>query len=302
MRWTAASILATLVAIGSAGGAAAAPAYEDHYAVNGGVRIHYVVQGKGPLVVMLHGFPDYWATWKPLMRTLRGEYRVAALDLRGYDLSDKPKGVEAYAMPLLVADVAAVIKAEGRKSAIVVGHDWGAAIAWQVAISRPELVDRLVILSVPHPAGFARELATNKDQQANSQYARDFQTPGFESRLTAEGLAGWVKEPAEKSGYVAAFQRSDFTAMLNYYRANYPRSAEPEAAQATPPLPNVKAPVLVIAGLKDTALNAAGHNGTWDHVDADTTLLMIPNAGHFVQHDAEAMVDRTIHDWLEARR
>jgi pimeloyl-ACP methyl ester carboxylesterase len=283
--------------------AGASPAYEDHYAVNGGVRIHYVAQGKGPLVVMLHGFPDYWATWKPLMRTLKGEYRVAALDLRGYDLSDKPRGVEAYAMPLLVGDVAAVIKAEGRKSAIVVGHDWGAAIAWQVAISRPELVERLVILSVPHPAGFARELATNKDQQANSQYARDFQTPGFESRLTAEGLAGWVKDPAEQPGYIAAFKRSDFGAMLNYYRANYPRAVGPAAAaQDATPLANVKAPVLVIAGLKDTALNAAGHNGTWDHVDADTTLLMIPNAGHFVQHDAEAMVDRAIRDWLDARR
>jgi pimeloyl-ACP methyl ester carboxylesterase len=235
------------------------------------------------------------------MGALRGEYRVVALDLRGYDLSDKPQGVEAYAMPLLVGDVEAVIKAEGRKSAIVVGHDWGAAIAWQVAISRPDLVDRLVILSVPHPAGFARELATNKDQQANSQYARNFQTPGFEKNLTAEGLAGWVNDPAEKPGYVAAFERSDFTAMLNYYRANYPRTVGPDAA-AAPALPNVKAPVLVIAGLKDTALNAAGHNGTWDHVDADTTLLMIPNAGHFVQHDAEALVDRTIKDWLDARR
>ena len=175
-----------------AGAANAQTRFEDHYASNGAVKIHYVTAGHGPLVVMIHGFPDYWATWKPLMGTLKGHYRVAALDLRGYNLSDKPEGVDAYAFPNLIGDVAAVIKAEGQSEAIVIGHDWGAAIAWQVAIQRPDLVRRLVILSVPHPTGMARELATNKDQQANSQYARNFQTPGFEKNLTAEGLAGWV--------------------------------------------------------------------------------------------------------------
>jgi pimeloyl-ACP methyl ester carboxylesterase len=295
------ALMGSALAAGVASGAAAAAApYTDRYAVNAGVKIHYVTSGKGPLVVLLHGFPDYWATWKPLMKALAPAYRVAALDLRGYNLSDKPQGEAAYAMANLIGDVAAVIKAEGRTDAIVIGHDWGAAIAWQVAINRPELVRRLVILSVPHPAGFLREMMTNKDQQANSQYARDFQTPGFEKNLTAEGLAGWVKDPAEKPGYVEAFKRSDFTAMLNYYRANYPRGGGGPAA-APPPLAPIKAPVLVIHGMKDTALNAAGHSGTWDHVDADTTLLMIPTAAHFVQHDAEALVNRTIKDWLAAR-
>lgn len=280
--------LALMGALAVAATAAAAPKLSDHYADNAGVRIHYVAAGKGPLVVMIHGFPDYWATWKPLIGELSGEYRTVAMDDRGYNFSDKPQGVAAYAMPNLVADVAAVIKAEGRKSAIVIGHDWGAGIAWQVAIARPELVDRLVILSVPHPVGLARELATNKDQQANSQYARNFQTPGFENNLTAERLAGWVKDPREKAGYVTALKRSDFTAMLNYYRANYPRgTGEAVAAQVPADLPPVKAPVLVIHGMRDKALNAAGHNGTWDHVQADTTILMIPTADHFVQHDAE---------------
>ena len=151
----------------------AAPKLEDHYADDAGVKIHYVAAGQGPLVVMIHGFPDYWGTWKPLIATLSTDhYRTAAMDLRGYNLSDKPKGVEAYAMPHLIADVAAVIKAEGRTSAIVIGHDWGAAIAWQVVLNRPDLVNKLIIMAVPHPAGFAREMAANKDQQANSQYAR----------------------------------------------------------------------------------------------------------------------------------
>ncbi len=296
--------LVAAVALGvMAPGAQAAPRLEDRYADDHGVKIHYVAAGQGPLVVMIHGFPDYWATWKPLIRTLSADrYRTAAVDLRGYNLSDKPAGVAAYAMPNLIADIAAVIKAEGRTSAIVIGHDWGAAIAWQVAINRPDLVDRLVIMAVPHPTTFAHEMATDPAQQKNSQYARNFQKEGAEQALTAEGLTGWVKDPAEKPGYVAAFKRSDFAAMLNYYKANYPRNAGDPAAPSPPDVPPIKAPVLVIHGMKDTALMADGHSGTWDHVAADTTLLFIPTAGHFVQHDAEALVDRTVKDWLDQRR
>lgn len=291
-------VLAVLAALVLAAPAAAA----NKYATNDGVKIHYVVEGKGPLVVLIHGFPDYWATWKPLMAELnKAGYRTAALDTRGYNLSDKPQGVAAYAMPNLIGDVAAVIAAEGEKSATVVGHDWGAAIAWQTTFFRPDLVNKLVIMSVPHPAGMAREMATNADQQKNSQYARNFQQEGSEKNLTAEGLAGWVRDPAAKPGYVEAFRRSDFAGMMNYYRANYPRGVG-ETAAPPPAPPRIKVPVLVIHGMKDTALNAAGHSGTWNHVDADTTVVMFPQAAHFVQHDAAAQVNRTIKDWLDARR
>ena len=296
------TMMAVLAAVTLAAAAQAAP--QDRYATNNGVKIHYVVDGKGPLVVLVHGFPDYWATWKPLMAELnKAGYRTAALDLRGYNLSDKPAGEAAYAMPNLIGDVAAVVAAEGQKSTILIGHDWGAAISWQVIFNRPDLVNKLVIMSVPHPVGFARELATNADQQKNSQYARNFQQPGFEKNLTAEGLAGWVKDSKEKAGYVAAFKRSDLTAMLNYYRANYPRivPGAPPPPPGPPP-PQIKVPVLILHGMKDTALNAAGHAGVWNYVDADTTLVMIPGAAHFLQHDAEGLVDRTVRDWLDARR
>ena len=281
---------------------AAALKLEDHYATNKGVKIHYVAEGHGPLVVMVHGFPDYWATWKPLMATLAADgYRAVAMDNRGYNLSDKPQGEAAYAMPNLVGDVAAVVSAEGQKDTILIGHDWGASIAWNTTFARPEIVNKLIIMAVPHPAGMAREMATNKAQQAGSNYARNFQKEGSEKNLTAEGLAGWVKDPKEKPGYVEAFKRSDFGAMMNYYRANYPKGVG-ETAAPPPQTPPVNVPVLVIHGMKDTALNAAGHNGTWDHVTKDTTILMVPTAGHFVQHDAEALVNRTVKDWLDARR
>jgi pimeloyl-ACP methyl ester carboxylesterase len=236
-------------------------------------------------------------------------YRTAAMDTRGYNLSDKPEGEAAYAMPNLIGDVAAVIAAEGQKNAIIIGHDWGAAISWQVVFNRPDLANKLVIMSVPHPVGFAREMATNVEQQKNSQYARNFQQPGFEKNLSAAGLANMVagvKDTPRKAGYLEAFQRSNLTSMMNYYRANYPRGtgdavATPSGITAASP-PMIKVPVLVIHGMKDTALNAAGHAGTWNYVSEDTTILMIPNAGHFVQHDAEALVNKTIRSWLNDRR
>lgn len=294
----------------AAGGCAVAPdggreaqavKFEEKYASNGAVKLHYVAAGEGPLVVMIHGFPDYSRSWAKLMPALADGYRVAAMDTRGYNLSDKPDGQEAYAMPNLIGDVEAVIRAEGRDKAIVIGHDWGAAIAWQFAFAKPELLDKLVILSVPHPAAFAKEMASNPQQQANSAYARNFQQEGSEKRLTAEGLAGWVQDPADKAAYVEAFKRSSFAGMMNYYRMNYPRTTSPQSAAAPPP-PPLNVPLLVIHGMKDTALLSSGHSGTWEYVTKDTTILMVPDAGHFVQHDAAPLVNRTIRDWLDARK
>jgi len=272
----------------------AAAEYKDGYADSNGVKIHYVTTGAGPLVVMVHGFPDFWYTWRNQMEALSGQYQVAALDLRGYNLSDKPAGEENYDMRLLIGDVAAVIKALGREKAIVVGHDWGGIISWNFAFYMPQMVEKLVILNLPHPNGLSRELATNEKQKANSAYARRFQAPDSHKSLTAEGLAGWVKDPAAKAKYVEAFQRSDFNAMMNYYRRNYPK--EPYEARIVPQRVNV--PVLMFHGLKDTALLASGLNNTWDWLDSDLTLVTIPNASHFVQQDASDLVSKTLKAWL----
>jgi pimeloyl-ACP methyl ester carboxylesterase len=254
----------------------------------------------------LHGFPDFSATWDGLTAVLaeRG-YRTIALDLRGYNGSGAPEGVQNYAFSALIGDIDVVLAAEQISGPVaVIGHDWGAAIAWQYAFARPERVGRLVILSVPHPRGFAREMATNPAQQRNSEYARNFQRPGAESQLTADGLAQWVRE-SDRARYVAAFRRSNFAAMLNYYRANYPADTGASIAErvaALDRLPPVQAPTLVIHGLNDQALQAAGHAGTWNWVARDTTLLMIPSAGHWVHHEAADMVNGAILDWLERRK
>ncbi len=271
---------------------------ENGYADSGGVKIHYAALGdkKNPLVVMIHGFPDFWYSWRDQMDALSKDYYCVAIDQRGYNLSDKPKGVENYDMRLLVGDVAAVVKHLGREKAIIIGHDWGGIVSWTTAMFMPQMVEKLIILNLPHPRGLNRELANNPAQQKNSQYARNFQQPDAHTKLTAEGLAFWVKDPEAKKKYIEAFKRSDFEAMLNYYKRNYPR--EPYTEDKSP-IVKVKMPVLMIHGLDDTALLAGALNNTWDYLEQDLTLVTIPKASHFVQQDASDLVTRSIKMWLK---
>ncbi|MEW4569958.1 alpha/beta hydrolase [Tautonia sp. JC769] len=262
-----------------------------------GVQIHYATMGDGPLVVMLHGFPDFWYTWRAQMPPLAEHFRVVAIDLRGYNESDQPEGVEAYALDRLVEDVAAVIRHFEAESAVIVGHDWGGMIAWSFAMAHPEQTDRLVILNLPHPKGLLRELAENPEQQRASQYARSFQADGAEALIPPALLAGWVRDPDARAAYVEAFGRSSRAAMLNYYRANYPRPPYDEALEGRS-FPPVECPVLMIHGLDDAALLPGALAGTWDWVADDLTLVTIPGAGHFVQQDAADRVTRTMTWWL----
>ena len=266
------------------------------YAENNGVKIHYASLGEGPLVVMIHGFPDFWYTWRHQMEGLSSKYQCVAIDQRGFNLSDKPKGVENYDMRLLVSDVIAVIKSLGKEKAIIAGHDWGGMVSWQLALNAPQFVEKLIILNLPHPQGLARELANNPAQQKASQYARNFQKEGSEKLLTAEGLAGWVTDVEARKKYVEAFKRSDFEAMMNYYKRNYPK--EPYTMPTTE-VKRLQMPLLMFHGLKDWALLPGALNNTWDWLDKDMTLVTIPGATHFVQQDAADLVTRSMLMWLE---
>jgi pimeloyl-ACP methyl ester carboxylesterase len=272
----------------------------DHrYAENDGVRIHYAVLGSGPLIVMVHGFPDYWYTWRHQMEVLAEDYTVAALDTRGYNLSDKPDGAENYTLEILVEDVAAVISAQGEDSATVVGHDWGGGIAWSFAALRPEMTDRLIILNLPHPRGLVRELSNFGQQHDNSAYARNFQEPNSHERLTAPALAAALSggDQELQSAYEQAFGRSSFDSMMNYYRANYPR--DPYTSGPFAELPEVKAPVLQFHGLTDTALLPNALNNTWDFLASDWTLVTIPGVSHWPHHAVPEKVSNMMKAWLE---
>jgi pimeloyl-ACP methyl ester carboxylesterase len=273
----------------------------DHgFADSDGVKIHYVTKGDGPLVVLLHGFPDFWYSWREQLPALvDAGFKVVAIDGRGFNRSDKPEGVENYKIDKLVGDVVAVIKHFGRDKATVVGHDWGGMVAWSVAMQQPELVERLMILNLPHPRGLLRELQNNPKQQKNSAYARGFQEPDAAKKVVPAMLAFWVKDPEARKKYVAAFQRSDAEAMLNYYKANYPREPYTAEAEQAAQLPKIKCPVLVIHGLKDTALLPGALNDTWEWIDNELTLVTIPGAGHFVQQDAAEKVTTEMVRWLK---
>ena len=270
-----------------------------HYADNNGVRIHYVTIGEGQTsILMIHGFPDFWYTWRNQMIALMSKYQVAAIDLRGYNLSDKPQGGEYYLMRHLISDIQAVMRHLEKDKSIVMGHDWGGAIAWFFAMYFPTMTQRLIVLDFPHPSGFVRELAQNSQQQKQSAYARDFQQEGAHKQLTPESLSAWVHDPVARERYIEAFRRSDFEAMLQYYKQNYPHQPYQDAKLNLPQVNKVQAPVLQIHGLQDQWLLPGGLNSTWEWLENSWTLLTIPHAGHFVQHDAADLVSHTIEKWL----
>jgi epoxide hydrolase 4 len=286
--------LSTLAVLVGAAAAWGQDLGQDGFADSDGVKIHYVTSGKGPLVILIHGFPDFWYTWRDQMPALAKQFQVVAIDQRGFNQSDQPKGVDNYKVDKLVGDVDAVRKHFKADKAIVVGHDWGGLVAWTYAMTNPEKTDRLIILNLPHPKSLMRELANNPQQQKNSQYARNFQKEGAEKSLSPELLAFWVKEPEARVKYIEAFKRSSLEGMLNYYRANYPR----EPYKDDQNFPPVKCPVLMIHGLDDQYLLPGALNDTWKWVEKDLTLVTVPKAGHFIHRDRPALVTNTMVRWL----
>ena len=269
---------------------------EEGFVDSDGVKIHYVTAGTGPLVVLIHGFPDFWYTWRRQMPELAKHFQVVAIDMRGFNLSDQPSGVENYALPKLVGDIDAVVRHFKQDKATIVGHDWGGIVAWSYAMTFPDKTERLVILNLPHPKGLQRELANNPKQQKASQYAREFQKEDAASKVLPEMLAFWVRDGEARKKYIEAFKRSSMEGMLNYYKANYPK--EPYTYSEDVKFPPVKCPVLMFHGLKDTALLPGALNDTWNWVDKDLTLITIPGASHFVQQDAADKVTKCMVAWL----
>jgi len=295
-------LAATLMfAVGSAGALDAVDVFDqvDHgFADNDGVKIHYASLGEGPVIIMIHGFPDFWYSWRNQMAALSSDYKCVAVDQRGYNKSGQPKGIENYEMKLLVSDIAAVVKSLGEEKVIIMGHDWGGMVSWQFALTHPDLCEKLIICNLPHPRGLSRELAKNEQQAKNSAYARNFQKEGAHKSMTGEMLAGAAggKDPAVRKRYVDAFNNSDIEAMLAYYKMNYPREPYTED---TSPIVKTEMPVLVFHGLGDTALLAPALNNTWDWMGKHLTMVTVPDAGHWVQHDAADLVSNMTRLWLQ---
>jgi pimeloyl-ACP methyl ester carboxylesterase len=282
--------------------------WTHHRAVVNGVGLHWVEQGSGPLVVLLHGFPEFWRCWRRQLPVLaEAGFRAVAPDLRGYNLSDKPSGVAAYRTHLIAADVAALIAHLGGRAHLV-GHDWGGVVAWHTALRHPERVERLVIMNAPHPAVFLRELRRPR-QFLRSWYAFFFQLPWLpEAALRARDFAaieGLFREHVVRRGAysdedIAALKQAlsqpgALTAALNYYRAFIRSAFRRKPAQAASR--EVAAPTLVIWGEQDRALNLRNLDGLERYVPRLRTERL-PEAGHWVMADAPERVNALLLEFL----
>lgn len=279
-----------------------------------GIGFHVASCGDGNrLALLLHGFPECWYSWRlqmPLLAELG--YRVWAPDLRGYGGSDRPPRMQDYAIEKLLDDVAGLIEASGCERALLVGHDWGAAIAWYFAMRRPEMLERLVIMNVPHPVPFQKALRTWK-QLRRSWYASFFQLPRLPEAAMRAGnyraiREAFVSSAIDKSRFPdevvrvyrdAAAQPGALTAMLNYYRAIV-RGGGGER-QRKLGFPVIDVPTLMLWGVEDVALTIETTHGTEEYV-SDLTLRYLPGVSHWVQQEAPEKVNAMLSAWLRGER
>lgn len=267
---------------------------EHGFAERDGVKTHYVSLGRGPLVVLVHGIPEFWYSWRHQLGPLaEAGFRVVAIDQRGFNRSDKPTARGAYATREVLEDVAAIISQEGYGRAHIVGHDSGALVAWLLATLHPELTHTLTVLSVPHPNAFVQELAENPAQHEASAYARTMQRPDARPAFRV-GPIGVLRDPLGWPLYAAADVRTDHRAVTAFYGVNYPRP--PYTVNGA--LPKVQAPTLVIHGRNDRFLLASGHarNSAWTDLEPQTVML---DAGHFVHQEQPEAVNRALIGWLQ---
>ena len=277
------------------------------YADVGDVTLHYAVAGKGErLVILLHGFPEFWYSWRHQLVDLSESYTVVAPDLRGYNLSDRPSNIPAYTLEKLTADVVGLVHHFGKENAAVIGHDWGAAIAWATAVRHPEVIWKLAALQVP-PADIWKRNQTAKQFFA-SWYMFFFQLPLIPEWLSARNDFGLLVDSLRKSTVnKAVFTDEDIeeykqawakpralTAMINYYRANIVARLLRTGSKALP----IQAPTLFVYGEKDHAVLPQTVRGVGDAVSGPFREHRIPNSGHWVQQEARDEVTAVLRDFL----
>ncbi len=278
--------------------------WKHEYITTNKIKLHYVTQGNGPLMLMLHGFPEYWYSWRHQIPEFALDYQVVAIDLRGYNDSDKPKEKSAYVMNELIQDVKGVIQGLGYEKCVLVAHDWGGAIAWNFAYAYPEMLEKLIVLNIPHPEKFMEGLRTWKQLQ-KSWYVFFFQLPFFpEQYLRAsnyqkieEIFAGMVIDktafpPEVIEAYKqAAAKPGALTAMINYYRNALDLKSRDRSWDI------LSVPTLMIWGEEDTFLGKELTYGTEAYF-RDFQIKYIPNCSHWVQQEQPTLVNQYMREFL----
>ena len=277
------------------------------YAQIGGVRLHYAIAGEGArLVVLLHGFPESWYSWRHQLAALSDDYTVVAPDLRGFNLSDKPARIADYEVERSVDDVIGLIRHLGHERAAVIGHDWGAAVAWSLGFDHPEYLWKLGALQVP-PAPVLRRNFSFRPLLA-SWYMFFFQIPVLpEAILRFNDYAALEKGLRQTTFESAVFTDEDIaeykkawsepgalTAMLNYYRANVIKRLTVRPDEAA----RVKVPTVFIFGEHDQAILPETVKGIGEFVEAPFTEFRVPTSGHWVQQEAADAVSEILKEFL----
>jgi epoxide hydrolase 4 len=280
----------------------ALPQLEDLWFERGGVRLHAVAAGPhdGPLVILLHGFPEFWYSWHKQIEPLANAgFRAVAPDQRGYNVSSKPTAIADYAVGNLVADVIAIADQLGREKFYLAGHDWGAAVAWSTALQHPQRVKKLAILNVPHPAVFVDTVRSNPRQMLRSWYMAFFQIPRLpEWRFSSKNFAGGVKAlvasshpgtfmPEDLDEYRKAWSNPDtVTAMINWYRAAFRYRPALSHAQ-------VHVPTRILWGQRDMFLLPEMAQESVKYCDS-VELTYFPEATHWLHHEESEAVNAAL--------
>lgn len=282
----------------------------EYIEVNG-IKLHIAKQGTGEkLVVLLHGWPEFWYTWRKQIVFLSGKYTVVAPDLRGFNLSDKPKGAANYTSDIVVKDIAELIPKLGFQKAFIVGHDWGGAVAWTFATLYPELTEKLAVLNCPHPKIMSDFLRGNFNQIRKSWYMFFFQLPWFPERFVGSNLSVFFKKAIRSQlrdrksftdedvqQFVAAYQQQGaLTGSINYYRALRHSWKNQKIYQQ-----KIKAPTLLIWGENDRFLGKEMTVDTAKYVDNSYKFKPLPNCSHWVQNDCPNEVNQYLLEFFQAR-
>ncbi|EGA90659.1 putative hydrolase [Planococcus donghaensis MPA1U2] len=277
------------------------------YIKTNGITLHTAVAGPedGPLVILLHGFPEFWFGWKNQIQPLAEKgYQVVAPDQRGYNLSDKPEGIDYYTIDYLRDDVIGIIEFFHKKKAIIIGHDWGGAVAWHLAATRPEYVEKLIVLNIPHPRAMPRVFMKNPLQWMKSSYIAFFQLPNLPEKALGMREFKVMQRGIEKSSnpdafstseiaqYKTAWSQSDaLTAMLNWYRAIRKGSFKQLAES------KINVPVRIIWGLGDQFLSPMLAKESMSFCE-EVNLAFVGEATHWIQHEQPEIVNHLIDQFI----
>jgi len=277
-----------------------------------GIKMHYVTIGEGPLIVFLHGFPEFWKSWKHQISFFSKKFKVVALDMRGYGETERPIQVGEYRIEKLARDVTELIDSLGQKKATVVGHDWGGAVAWATAMMNPSFVEKLIVMNAPHPAIVQRNAFRNYAQMQKSWYMFFFLLEKAPEKVLSSNNFEILKHMFEISikrkdrfslsdieEYVSSWSKEGgITGGLNYYRANLNEEFWDNLGESIP-FPKIKIPTLQIWAEDDMFLGKELTEGTKEFVvDAPFSLNVIPNCGHWVQQEAPEEVNQIMEEFL----